>query len=356
MRWGHSTIYPNNYIILVGPSGQARKGDPISICRNLLEDINISLIAEDNSEEAVIQDIKRSLVSIPDPLGMRFQCAVSCCVEELAVLTGYQNSRFLAYLTNWYDSRDKWIRRTKHQGTDEVTGMCFNLFAATAPDWIPHILTSEAIGGGFTSRVIFVVEEGKEKVISNPNLVPLDTALRKRLLYDLEHMNTFVGEYKFSTRALEMYEAWYIEEERKIREGEQPLMVPTFAGYVSRRPTHLKKIAMAIAASYKDDLVIDDKDLGRALDMLIAAEDKMPKAFATVGRSSIALDMDAISRFIEVRKTVKKSQLLATFWRDVDEQALEGVINVLYGMHKIDIRRQPGLNDTVYEWVFGKGK
>jgi len=126
MQWGHTTIYPNQYIILVGPSGRARKGEAITTARSLIEELNIPLISDDNSPEAVILDMKRSTTNFTDAISgaVRLQSAVSCFAEELAVFTGYQNSAFLAYLTQWYDSRDKWVRRTKHQGTDEIVPGC----------------------------------------------------------------------------------------------------------------------------------------------------------------------------------------------------------------------------------------
>jgi len=101
---GHAKIYANQYIVLVGPSGEARKGEAISIGRDLVESIGIPIIGEDNSQEAIIRDMSLSIVTFTDKTTnqIKTQCAVSCFAEELAVFTGYQNSTLLAYLTNWY--------------------------------------------------------------------------------------------------------------------------------------------------------------------------------------------------------------------------------------------------------------
>ena len=347
---GHEVLYPNQYIILVGPSGRARKGQAVGIGRAILEKLSIPLIGEDNSQEAVILDIKNSITQFKDETdgNIKLQCAVSCFAEEFAVFTGYQNTTFLAYLTNWYDSRDKWTRRTKHQGTDEIIGMCFNLLGATAPDWLPHILTKEAIGGGFTSRCIFVVEEDKRKTVSNPNKYPVDYKLREDLIHDLEIINTLTGEVEITDEANELYMDWYEREDEKIRTGRSAIADPAFQGYVSRRATHVMKICMAIAASSSNELVITASDFKRSLALLEATEKKMSKVFGGVGKARYAEETEIILDYIMRRKRASKSDLLKAFYRNVDDAALEGIIRVLHGMRVIKIERDEKSKETIY--------
>jgi hypothetical protein len=356
VRWGHSTFYPNHYIILVGPSGQSRKGEPIMIARDLTEGINIPTIGEDNTQEAIILDMRYSFTDYTDGTTgkIKIQSAVSCFIEELSVFTGFQNSTFLAYLTNWYDSRDKWTRRTKHQGTDEIIGMCFNLLAATAPDWLPHILTREATGGGFTSRCLFIVEEGKGKTISNPNLNPPDLTLRKNLIHDLEVIHTLSGEMKFDPAGLALYEAWYQQSDLDIKEGRLILPDPFFDGYRGRRPAHLIKLGMGMSASRGGDLTITEGDFKRALTLLEYAESKMPKILGGVGRSKYAEDTEAVMAYIQRRGEVKKSELLQVFWRNVSGEALEAILGVLAGMKLVEVERIPGDRDTLFRYKGGE--
>lgn len=336
IQWGHSTIFPNLYVVIVGPSGQSRKGEPVTVARSFIEELNIPIISEDNSQEAVILDMKMSATTFQGKDGrIKTQSAVCCFAEELAVFTGYQHSTFLAYLTNWYDSRDKWTRRTKHQGTDEIIGMCFNLFAATAPDWIPHILTREAIGGGFTSRVIFIVETGKEQTISNPNLYPPDEQLREELTTDLEHIHTLVGEFKFSEDALDLYTEWYEHEDEKARQGIFPVADPLFAGYAARRATHIKKLAMVLSVSHSDSLIIEPEDFHKALSLLEKAEEKMPSAFTGVGRAKHAEETEMVARFIEDHPGCSKGEILSAMYRTVDHEALESVMKGLLTMGRV---------------------
>ena len=339
---GHETIYPNQFIVLVGPSGRVRKAQAITIGRSILEALSISLIGEDNSQEAVILDIKSAITQYKDEASgnIVMQCAVSCFIEELAVFLGYQNATFLAYLTNWYDSRDKWTRRTKHQGTDEVIGMCFNLLAATAPDWLPHILPREAIGGGFTSRCIFVAEADKKRTISNPNLYPVDEKLREDLLHDLEVINTLTGSCTFDAEGQATYEAWYEGEDEKIRAGKPPLLDPAFSGYVARRATHMIKLCMALSVSYDNSLLITKDIFNRARLVLEITERKMERVFSGVGKAKYAEETEIIIDYLKRRGKATKSDILRAFYRNVDTMGLEAIIRVLSDMRIITIVRE----------------
>lgn len=351
LKWGHSTIYPNQYIILVGPSGQSRKGEAINISRSMVESIKIPLIGEDNSMESIIVEMKDAITSFTDKGTGRltFQCAVSCLVEELSVLTGQQNTQFLAYLTNWYDSRDHWKRTTKHQGTDEIMGMCFNLLAATAPDWIPYILPREAIGGGFTSRCLFIVESRKSKVVANPNAIKEPEGLRRALARDLEAIHALSGPIEMDKKTLGKYIEWYESQEEETQKGFPALRDQLFQGYMARRASHFFKTMIVMAASRSNDLVIIERDFNRARQMLDIAEKKMPLAFAGIGKARYANETQLILEFIQQREKVTRAEVLQHFWRSLDNEALDGVIKVLAGMKTIRILITPG--QTYYQFL-----
>lgn len=349
--WHPNRIYPNNYVVLVGPSGQSRKGDAISSARQILEGINIRLLGEDNSPESIIKDMgseENRLIYTDSETGNHVtHSSISCFAEELAVFTGQQNATFLAYLTNWYDSRDLWTRKTKHQGIDEIVGMCFNFLVSTAPDWLPGILTRESIGGGFTSRCIFIVEEGKRQTITDPNKNRPNSSERRDLKHDLEIIQTLTGQYRFSEEALKRYENWYKDSDGIFKKSGNPLG-PLFNGYYSRRPTHIKKIAISLSASRNSQKIIELQDFNKALKMLEKAEEKMPAVFSGVGRSRYAEDIDSISSYIKVRGRVSQGQILRDFYRNLDMDSLEAIMKILRGMGSIKIEQDTGSKEIWY--------
>lgn len=344
MQWGHSTIYPNNYIILTGPSGQTRKGEPIMIAKDFVKTLESPMVPEDTSMEKLIRSMRNASTTYKDPKTGEVleQSAMSGFLEELAVLLGEQNTKFLAYLTNWYDSRDEWTRTTKHQGDDYLAGVCFNLVAATAPDWIPYMFTKEAIGGGFTSRCLFVVEPRKSKIVADPDEYPIDKKLREDLIHDLEHIHRITGEYHFEPRAKRAYVDWYKDQEGAIARGHIEITDPYFAGYIARRATHAKKVGMALAASRSNNRVITLQDWDKTLALLGNIEKKMPRAFMGVGKPKYIEETDLVMQYLQARigVDVPRSQILRDLRRFVDDYTLDAATKVLNGMGMLTVFRE----------------
>ena len=282
---------------------------------------------------------------------MNDQSPVNCIVEELAGMLGQQNVNFLSFLTNWDDSRYKWVRRTKHQGTDTVLGVCLNILGSSAPDWLPGILTKEAIGGGFTSRCIFVVEERKRKTVLDPTKNRPDPQLRESLIHDLEMMMCLSGEYVFEPDAKQMYMDWYEVEEGKLQNGKLDLGDPALLGYASRRPTHIRKITMNMAASRGDEMILRVEDVERAIGLLTSVEKNMHMVFSGIGRNKWVAETELVMSYIRKKGVCLRSELLNHLYRDISEEALESIINVMIAMKRlrVDILTETGDKRYTYK-------
>lgn len=348
--WGMERIFPNLYIVLLGPAAQTRKSTAIKIGEDMVKTLSIPMIGQDNSPEAVIREIKGSILTFHEGTQIRTQSAVCCFASELAVFLGAQNTQFQAYLTDWYDSPQQWKRTTKHQGIDDITGMCFNLVGAMAPDWIPHVFSPESIGGGFTSRVVFVAESRKAKTVANPNKCLPSETQRANLLHDLECINTLVGPFEFMKEAEDFYEHWYTEDDARIQQGNFPVKDQAFHAYAGRRSTILRKVSMVVSASRGDSRLIGLGDIKTALKYLEEAEVKMPGTFAAVGRSANAHQVALISTLVQARGSIKKSALLRELYKDVSLEDLDKAVETLEGAQMLKVTRLTDEGDTIYEW------
>lgn len=353
MRWGHTDLYPNQYIVLIGPSG-VRKAEPLLVARRFLKEIGVELIAESITRPAFHRRIKEAMTSFDVPYRsgatkLQWQSAVCCVLEELAVFLE-NDGKFIADLTNIYDSRDDWTYETKNQGTDELIGACVNIIASMAQDWIPVVLPPTAIGGGFTSRMIFVMESRKGKTVTNPNKVQPDQVIYDRLLHDLHEIHNLGGEMIFNKRATDLYEEWYEGEEKKAARGEHPIRDPRFSGYCSRRQTLIKKLCMVLSAARSDSLVIDEKDFNRGLKLMLQIEPRMSEVFGAVGLSKTAEQTHAVLEYIKRRTDTTRTEVLREMYRDVDWLTLEQIEITLRltGMIKTNVD-QEGI--THYLWV-----
>ncbi|MAH45981.1 hypothetical protein CMI37_09120 [Candidatus Pacearchaeota archaeon] len=349
---GHTFIYPNQYIVLVGPSGKVRKGEAMSTMRPLLEEVGVVMAPEAGSPQGLIEvmvsNVSAVAITIRGKKKIQQQSAVTCFAEELAVLLGEKNTEFLAVLTNWYDMRGVWKYRTRGQGEETILGPCLNLLGATAPDWIPYMLTKEAMGGGWTARTIFIVEDKKLKIVPRPK--EPDDKQRTKLLHDLEMIKAMSGEMVFDKDARLAYDKWYDIEENKTQRGEPSIIDPRFAPYLSRRGTHLWKICMAISASRGNDLHITMADFNRARILLETAEKKMPRTFGGVGEAPFARATDTVLTYIMTRRKCTRVELLRAHYRDVDMWILEKVEAVLEGMKVIRIVLEES-GSVTYEYI-----
>lgn len=348
-RWGHDLIYPNMYVILVGPSGHARKGTAMKVSKEFLRNAGVATASESVTREALIKAMVNSTQSYSDDLGkILWHCSISAVSEELAVFLEQSDIKFLAALTDWYDCHDIWKYETKGGGVDKLQGVCFNLLGGTAPDWLSSIFPEEALGGGFTSRCIFVVEERKGKTVPKPSM---DEELGQLIQADLEHIMTLSGEMTMTPEAENYYIKWYESAEEDIKNGKMAVEGQYFSGYCSRRATHIRKLAMVLSISRSDDLIITLEDMQRADKVLTSVERNMSSAFHGLGRSQYSRAVQDVLQIMARRRKIKRSDLLKMVYKNIDSQDLKVVKEILQQMKVIRVIISPTDGEEIYEYL-----
>lgn len=296
LEWGTTVFYPNLYIVLTAPAGKARKGTAMAPARKFIDRIGIPLAAEAVTREALIRTLKESESVLSTETGIIVHSSLTVFSPELTVFLGYNNTQLMSDLTDWFDCSEKWVYRTKTAGTDDISGVFINMLGATTPDLIRSTLPLDAIGGGLTSRMIFVFEEKKGKIVPFPFVSEETRKLETKLYYDIECINMLQGQFKFTKEFLSRWGDWYTAQEGKNPFGAN--YNKAFDGYIERRPTQVLKLSMVMNASRTDEMVLDEPDLARAIDLLERTEKKMPRAFGGIGMSQNAQLTYAISELI----------------------------------------------------------
>ncbi len=362
LRWGlGQVIYPNLYAVLVGASGRTRKGVAISIAKDLLKKIQgISIAPESSSgRQAMILAMKRANALFTDPTDGRQKahCSITAFSEELSVFLGQSDIAYLSNLTDWYDSKDDWEYESVGRGKDTLEGLCVNLMGATAPDWLQSMIPAEAVGGGFTSRIIFVVEEKKRKTVPEHTMTPRESKLQELLLNDLERISQLSGQIIFSEDAKQLYIDWYVDQDEKLSAGLPVIDDPRFAGYCERRATHIRKLMIISAVSHNDDLIIQPEDFLRSKKLLETVEVNMSKTFGGLGRAKNSDILENIKKYLQQMRMSTRKIVMAKFYRDITPQDLSAIELTLQQMGLIKIKVLPGTkdkpdqNDRVYEWI-----
>jgi len=327
LDWGTLTFYPNMYVVLVGPPA-ARKGTAMSLAKPLLDELQIKMAAEAITREALIRELKNSTDTLITEGGkMYFHSSLTIWSQELTVFLGYQNHQLMSDLTDWYDCRNQWIYRTKNSGTDEIIGVYVTLFGATTPDLLRSTMSLDAIGGGLTSRMIFIYEENKGKVCPYPAFSMEEKALFEDLKHDLARIHLLSGQFRTTQCFLDRWIEWYTYQERH-----PPFTDPRFAGYIERRANHIMKLSMICNASHSDEMVVSSQDLNHAIGILEAAEVKMTASLSGVGALPTANVMTKIMRDVGLTGRIMFSELLERYKHDIDKWGLEKILDSLAAM------------------------
>ena len=347
--WGHERFFPNFYIVLVGPSGRCRKGLSMRVGRDLLMQLaSVTTISEKITLQGLIRDIAAATNDYLEDGSLHFQSAVTIFSEELTVLLGKQDTEMLAALTDWFDSPNEWTYRTKQSGTDSVQGLCLNIIGATAPELLQVMLPGDAIGGGWSSRIIFVYEERKKHTVPIPIIDPTKDQLRDNLVTDLQKIHKMSGVVDFSSSAKELYRDWYLQQDQRMQDGEYPIEDHRFHYYCERRAMHVRKLSTILHIAHSPDLAVSETDMEEAIGLLTKTERKMDRTFGGFGRSEHGDLTNRLLNLIRSRTKIEKKELLRLCRYDMTYREFQEVMETL--IHSGEVALTSEGDEFWYVW------
>ena len=290
-RW-----YPNFYVILVAPPGVVSKSTTANIGMDLLKRVP-GIIFGPNvvTWQALVQCLNKAQEEVEIVPGKHeTQACLTINSSELGNLLNPQDREMVDMLVSVWDGAD--IRKvTKGSGTDEVPRPLINLIACTTPSWIASSIPEYMLGGGLLSRCIFVFADRKERYVAYPGLaVPKDMAeIAELLVEDLTAISELSGEFGMTPDAVEWGMAWYERLFSKVSAD------PRLRDYVTRKQTHLHKLAMILSASRRDDLIITPQEMMDAEVALDKVEERMSEVFNQVGKTAEASAADQVIHLLQ---------------------------------------------------------
>jgi len=333
LPWGMYDIYPNMYIVLVGPTGLG-KGMAMTPAIDLLRDMQIRLAAEATTREALIRELAECTDTTIADGGKKIamHCSLTVFSEELTVFLGYNNQQLMADLCNWYDCRREWTYQTKTQGTDSIHGVWVNLLGGTTPALLQSSLPQDAIGGGLTARMILVYETKRGKIVPIPTLSDKARKLREQLIQDGYRIANMFGSFRVTDEFVIAFTEWYTKE----ASATPPVSDPRFGGYIRRRHLHITKLSMLLSASRSDDRVITVEDFQMALKILEQTEKQMDNTFKGMSaenvRAQLLSTLKQVAAVLLQHGELSYSQLLQLFYQDVDKWGMDRILETLIGM------------------------
>lgn len=286
----HFEWVPNFYVILVAPPGVVSKSTTASIGMQLLREVpGINFGPDVASWQALAQLLAESAEDFVMPDGSFMpQSAITIESSEFGTFLNPHDREMIDILVHLWDGKRGVMRKmTKTQGNDEIVNPWVNIIACTTPAWIEGNFPEYLIGGGFTSRCVFVYAEKKRQYVAYTyKAVPTGFAeMRVKLIEDLRQISLLRGAYSISKDAEAWGEAWY---KNHYENRPQHLNNERFGGYIARKQTHIHKLAMVLAAAKRDQLLITLEDLQEANAIVTGLEADMPKVFERIGTTQQA--------------------------------------------------------------------
>lgn len=329
LPYGRINYYPNLYVVFVAEPGIARKTQAISFGVKILSEIpDVVMSADQITKEALLQDLEAAAMDEPMPDGESFRhSSLSIISKEFESFIGQKkdNTKMIVFLTDVFDCAEMPTKyRTKNSGTNVIPSVFVNLLAATTPESLASCLPATAVGGGLTSRILFVWANDKKCKSPKPSLTREEVILQEKLIKDLYQISRIAGDYEMSPEADMNWHRWYLNYEEK--DPKRICLDKSFAGWYSRKPMYILKLAINRAASESNDLIIEWKHILQAIADIESVEHDMGLVFRAIGKSEIASEVDTVMQLIFDFKYISEKKLMALTWRDIDDYKMANVI------------------------------
>lgn len=349
---GIGRVFGNMYVLLVGPPG-TRKSTAVRLPSNIMERTTNVRIAPDDTggqRQGLIAALLDTEMATDDLLdlartmaigeaqqqkdalaGLHMQCsgidkhAMFVRSSEFGSFLGSNPADLTRFLIKMWDGERYDYKLRAHRYTIEDSAM--TILGATTTADIAQLFPPQLIGQGFMSRCIFVYAPRKEREIP-PSKTRLaaeyETAIAEAFQYACEKAH---GEMQYTPEALELMDRMYYYA--------LPLQDTRFIYYAERRPTHLQKLSMCLAAA-RQSMQIDVADICEAHAILIATEARMPDALGEYGLSPVAVARQKLVEFLRHAKDpVSEKVLWAVMQRDMKLMDFKNCVSSLVNAERV---------------------
>ena len=329
-------IFPNQFIILVGPPGVG-KGTAINpalaLCK-LADTVNY--ISDRSTAEKIIDILAAGFQKVVTgtPVGSQpltttqsggtvsiFNDSSAAIIStELPMLLN-GSDLMLPLLCEMWD-KNEFDYNTKTKGSRRIKDLCVSLLGGCVPDYIRKLNKDAmaSINSGFTSRCIFVFANDKSKKVAWPNVM-IGTQLEKDLVKDLQYINsTLRGTFTFTQSAHKALADYY----QTIKPEQFDTEVT--GNFKARMFSHILKTSMSLCVSEKDQLEIELPHVEKSIELVEEVLSTLDVTFRNVGESPLLVALERVMDYVEAVGICTREEIAKATYRHITDYDLDRVL------------------------------
>ena len=328
INMGTYHIYPNMFVVLVAGSGRCRKSTSIGQVEKLLSQMTpkANLIAQKITPEALIVALRNGQTDTEAGV-VNLSNEGYVVVDELSVFLNKKSYEMglAALMISMYDCKDDLSYHTRGRGEEKISNCCLGMLGGSTIEWIKEGIPSEAIGGGLTSRMLFVYEKHPPPPQAWTIARPEHDIIKQELVFSLNGMMKLKGQMEFSPEAKEFYIKTYNE-----FYNSSPFFHNRYlSGYASRRHIHMIKLAMLFAIAESQEMVINGGHLDKSLELLEQSEKNMVEVIGLITSTEGGSKLDMVLDLVRGKGDIARSQLQRHFQRQLGYRELDDIVLTL---------------------------
>lgn len=314
---GRFLLYPNFYIIFVAKAGRIQKSTTVNEGMRLLKKVpSVKFAPKNTTWEGLIQRMDQLHSSdnrtLDEDAENTKTAAIMIVSPEFSVFFDPDNTGLVSALTDLWDCPDDWDKFTIYRQGETLEKPCLNLIGATTPSWVRQSFDRWTKEGGFPSRTLFIHADRKAKYVAWPkrNMPANIEAIRAQLIKDLCRINRLKGCFEITEEAYVWGEEWYNEHCRKLESEHGDV-----TGFRDRKQAHVLKLAMVIAVSKRDRLLVTLTDLKEAVARIDAIEGDFDDVFGVLNERVELRPYNDLLAFVRDNPRIELTKLMSTHTR-----------------------------------------
>lgn len=309
---GLGRIFPNMYILLIGPAGSGKTvaGDlAVGLVRKYNRITNnpsdhLFMAPDKITPARLLTKLKESYHTAKDQSYL-FQYATELSASILDIGGG----SLIPDLLKLFDCNETFQKETQGSGILDIKRPCFNLLGCTTTNFLSSFMSRDQVGTGLAARIVFASDFSRYKF--KTTIPKGDKNLWQNMLGQVQRVHCSSGEFKITPDAVKFFDLWH----EKVQDDLWNTPDDTFMrDYVARKAVQVRKIAMALSVARDSSLTIVREDFSDAINYLEELEPNLSRCFGTTDSRAVLDYSRQILNKVPTHKTISRPALIQALY------------------------------------------